>query len=71
MRKLAPARVSYWDDFLVSYCVSVMLGYFISRLFEGTLHVGKIHVRFKIMRTRSSPPVDQFYHETGGRFAFT
>ena len=28
-RKLAPVRVSYWDDFLISYRVFMMLGYFI------------------------------------------
>ena len=52
-----------------------MVGHFISRLFEGTLHVDKIHMRFKIAdithiyTTRSSPPVDRFHTETGGRFA--
>ena len=31
MRKLAPARVSYRDDFLISYCIYMMTGHFISR----------------------------------------
>ena len=54
-----------------------MVGHFISRLFEGTLHADKIHMRFKIAdithiyTTRSSPPVDRFHTETGSRFAFT
>ena len=48
LRKLALAQVSYRDDFFISYCVYVMMGHFISHLFEGTLHVDKIHVRFKI-----------------------
>ena len=39
MRKLALARVSYRDEFLISFHIS---------LFEGTLHVDKIHKRFKI-----------------------
>ena len=44
MRKLAPARVSYQDDFLISYRVYMMTGPFHIPLFEGTLHVNKIHV---------------------------
>ena len=32
-RKLARARVSYRDDFFISYRVYMMMGYFISRLF--------------------------------------
>ena len=31
MRKLAPARVSYRHDFLISYRVYMMTGYFTSR----------------------------------------
>ena len=48
MRKLAPARVSYQDDFLILYRVYMMNGPFKISLFEGTLHVDKIHVKFKI-----------------------
>ena len=48
MRKLAPARDSYRDDFFISSCVYIMTGSFHISLFEGTLHVDKIHVRFKI-----------------------
>ena len=44
MRKLAPARVSYRDDFLISNRVHVMSELFHISLFEGTLHVDKIHV---------------------------
>ena len=44
MRKLAPARVSYRDDFLISYRVYIMTESFHISLFEGTLHVDKIHV---------------------------
>ena len=44
MRKLAPARVSYRDDFLISYRVYMMTGSFHISLFEGTLHVDKINV---------------------------
>ena len=36
---IAPARVSYRDEFLMSYRVYMMMGHFISRLFEGTLYV--------------------------------
>ena len=38
-RKLALARVSNWDDFLISYPVYMMTGSFHISLFEGTLHV--------------------------------
>ena len=50
----------------------MMVGHFISRLFEGTLHVDKIHMRFKIAgithiyTTRSSPPVDRFRKRRNG-----
>ena len=59
MRKLTLVRVSYWDDFLISYGIYIMTGSFhISlfegiyimtgsfhiSLFEGTLHDDKIHV---------------------------
>ena len=44
MRKLAPARVSYRDDLLISYRVYMMTGSFHISLFESTLHVGKINV---------------------------
>ena len=44
MRKLAPARVSYRDDFLISYRVYMMTGSFHISLFKGTHHVHEIHV---------------------------
>ena len=47
MRKLASARVSYRDDFFISYRVYVMTGSFHISSFEDALHVDKIHVRFK------------------------
>ena len=59
MRKLAPARVSYREDFFISYHVYMMTGSFI-----GTLHVDKIHVWFKIANVMHALP------ETRGRFAF-
>ena len=76
MRKLAPARVSYRHDFLISCRVYMILGHFISRLFEGTLHVDKMHCAIQNRKryacaTRSSLPVDRFHTETGGRFVFT
>ena len=52
MRKLAPARVSHWDDFLISYCVYMMTGSFHILLFKGTFHVDKIHVWFKFANIR-------------------
>ena len=77
MRKLTPAQVSYRDNFLISYCVYMMMGHFISCLFEGTLHDDKIHVQFKIAHIIyacaicRSPPADRFYSQMGGHFAFT
>ena len=44
MRKLAPARVSYQDDFLISYRVFIMTGSFHISLFEVTLDVDEIHL---------------------------
>ena len=44
MRKLAPVRVSYRDDFLILNCVYMMTGSFHISLFEGTLHVDEIHM---------------------------
>ena len=58
MRKLAPARVSYWDDFLISYRVYIMTGSFHILLFNGTFfHVDKIHVWFKIANITHALPV--------------
>ena len=48
MRKLAPARVSHWDDFLISYRIYMMTGSFHILLFNGTFHVDKVYVWFKI-----------------------
>ena len=62
MRKLASARVSYRNDFFISYRVYIMTGSFHISLFKGTL--AKIHVRFKMKHyacaTRSSLPADRF-----------
>ena len=55
MRKLAPARVLYRDDIFISYRVYIMTGSFNFSLFEGTLHVDKVHVRFKIANITGRP----------------
>ena len=60
MRKLSLARVSYQDDFFISYRVYMMTGPFDISLFEGTLHVDKIHVRFKIANITHALPVPVF-----------
>ena len=57
MIKLAPAPVSYRGDFLILYRVYMMMGHFMSRLFEGTLHVDKIPVRLKIAKIAHALPV--------------
>ena len=55
LRKLAPARVSYRDDFFISYRVYIMIGPFHISLFQGTLHADKVHVRFKIANITGRP----------------
>ena len=57
MRKLALAWVSYWHDFLILYRVYMMTGWVHISLFEGTLHVDKIHVWFKIANITQALPV--------------
>ena len=57
MRKLAPARVLYRNDFLISYRVYIMTVSFHISLFEGTLHVDKIHAWFKIANITHALPV--------------
>ena len=57
MRDLAPAQVLYREDFLISYRIYMMTGSFHISLFEGTLHVDKIHVRFKIANITHALPV--------------
>ena len=72
MRKLAPARVSHWDDFLISYRVYMMTGSFYILLFNGTFHVDKIHVWFKIANITHALPVPVYWqtdsHRNGWSF---
>ena len=70
MRKLAPARVSHWDDFLISYRVYMMTGSFHILLFKGTFHVDKIHVWFKIANITHALPVP-VYRQTDFTTHFT
>ena len=74
MRKLPPERVSYWDDFFISYHVYIMTGSFHISLLAGTLHVDTCKIQNRkhyTCATRSSLPADQFHTETFGCFAFT
>ena len=57
MRKLALARVSYWDDFLILYRVYLMNGSFHISLFKGTFHVDKIHLWFKMANIMHVLPI--------------
>ena len=57
MRKFVLARVSYRDDFLISYRIYMMTGSFHVSLFEGTLHVDKIHMWFKIANIMHALPI--------------
>ena len=61
MRKLALAWVSYWHDFLILYRVYMMTGWVHISLFEGTLHVDKIHVWFKIANITQALPVPVYW----------
>ena len=56
MRKLAPARVSHWDDFLISYRVYMMTGSFHILLFNGTFHVDKYTFASKSLTLRMRYP---------------
>ena len=57
MRKFAPARVSYRGDFLILYPVYLMTGSFHISLFEGTLHVNRVYMWFKIANITHALPV--------------
>ena len=67
MRKLAPARVSYQDDFLISHRVYIMTGSFHISLFEVTLDVDEIHLWFKIANITHSLPADRLRIQSTGR----
>ena len=70
MKTLALARVSYQDDFLISFHVYMMTGSFHMSLCEGTPHVNKIHLWFKIANITHALPIP-VYRQMCGRFAFT
>ena len=53
MRTLAPVRVSYLHDFLISYRFYMMTGLFHILLFEGTLHVDKVHLWYHVNKYRA------------------
>ena len=57
MRKLAPAQVWYRADFLISYRVYIMTESFHISLFEGILHVDKIHTWLKIANIMRGLPI--------------
>ena len=76
MRKLAPVRVSHWDDFFISYRIYLMTGSLHILLFKGKFHVDKNtrvvqNRKHYACATRSSLPADRFHTATGGRFGFT
>ena len=50
-------KFSYRHDLLVWYRVHMIMGHFMSGLFEGILHVDKIHVRFKVANITHALPV--------------
>ena len=52
MGKLAPARVSYHDEFFISYHVHTMTGSFHISLFDGTLYVDKYTCDSKLQTLR-------------------
>ena len=66
MRKLALARFSYQDDFLISYHIFMMTGPFDISLFEGTLHVDKITCDSKSQTLRMGYPCQS----TGGLISY-
>ena len=71
MGKLAPARVSYRDGFVISYHVYMMTGSFHYHTpnelkLTKPSWIGKNYA----CATRSSLPANRFHTETSGRFAF-
>ena len=61
MGKLAPAWVSYRDDFLISYRVYRLMSHFISLLYEGTFHVDKIQEQAKIADIMHALPIPVYW----------
>ena len=57
MRKLTLVQISYWVDFLILYPIYMMTGSFHILLFEGTLHVNKIYVWFKVANITHALPI--------------
>ena len=68
MRKLLPVRVSYRDDFLISYRVYILKVHSMLIKFTDDSMQNRKHYA---CATRSSLPADRSHTETGGRFAFT
>ena len=73
MRKLAPARVSHWDDVLISYSAYMMTGSFHILLFNGTFHVANIThaLLVPVYRQTDFTPkwvVASRFHDTVARF---
>ena len=61
MGKLAPAQVSYRDDFLISYRVYRLMSHFILLLYEGTFHVDKIQEQAKIADIMHALPIPVYW----------
>ena len=57
MGKLTLAQVSNLDDCVILYCIYMMMGHFISQLFEGTLGVDNTHEQFKITNIMQELPI--------------
>ena len=72
MGKLAPARVSHRDDFVISYRVYRMTGSF-HTMFTLKLNQTKASWIDKnyACTTHSSLHANRFHTETSGRFTFT
>ena len=65
MRKLAPALISYRDDFLISYSVNIFA------CFSSFRNQHEWIDENYSCATRFSPPADHFHSEKRGHFAFT
>ena len=67
MRKLAPARVSYLNGFLISHRVNMCFPRLMTNMTTPS-ELTKTHA----LRTRSAiSAADRFYIETSGLFGFT
>ena len=68
MRKLAPAQVSHWDDFFISYGIYMMTGSFHILLFKGTFQ-RRQYQKSAMLRNLSGTLVERWTDFFSGLYA--